>query len=1184
MNPPSDDAGLVKTTAVDGDATQLPGDAIAHDGGGSAAFATGRYVKEDRDPLRGGVGLVYLAKDVELNRHVAIKEIRDEYADQEQIRERFLYEAEVTACLEHPGIVPVYGMGRYENGRLWYAMRYIKAKKAKASGADSTAEEDSASTASPSETLKDAIDRHHQRAKEVSAAAREESFRELLRRYVSACEAIDYAHSRGVVHRDIKPGNILLGRHGETLVVDWGMAKNLSGEERAPAAAESVFLPERSSYFETRGGLGTPGFMSPEQYQELPATSTRSDIYSLGATLYVILTGQAPFSGSIMEIARATMQGNFPKPRERNRAIPKTLEKIALKAMAVAPAERYATVGELAEDVKRWMSDLPISGVREPVLTRAARWSRRHKALVATLATIAAVMIPMLALVNAKQAKLLDENARLLAQKEDALKQKEEALASRTDALDREKLARREAEDLVNADRGLLLTVFKSLYADAPTKERMFIEFARSNPKSGLALAMSIGTQMNKPGADLARLERLLDESPAFGTNNALYHFIKTSLQLKSGKVEEAIKSARETARIDRLAAGQCFNEIGVHFNDKGDRAKAKSMYLEGLTSQPDHFWCHANYADCLYDEKKYDDAIHHASLAVKLKTDEGSPHNTIGRSRYAKGDRPGAMTAYLEGIKAEPEHFWCHSNYAECLYEEHRYDEAIKYATRAIELDEDEGAAHNTLGRARYAKGDRPGAIAAYVNGAKATPKHYWCLANAAACLVEEGKYDDAIAYAKRAIAVNAKIAFAHNSLGRALQAKGAGADARRAYSEGVKVEPDHFWCHLNYAQSAYQDRDYDEAIKYASIAAKLDGDKGMAHGFVGMSYYAKGDRGAAERAYQEGAKADPANFWCRANYAECLYEDGRFDEAIDAANSAIAVDQKKAHPFNTLGRCYFAKKDSKRAAEAYLAGIAREPGFVTIRVNYADLLNVERKYDEAIKQAQEAARIDPKSLWPHNAMGLSRYFKGDYSAAARDFDEAVKRGGPSPFVLNNMGRLKVATGDFQGAIDCYRKALRDNSDSPRLHFNFSQALEAAGKLDEAEKQARLASEGKEAPPRHLLQYAEVLLLRGKAKEAAARLTLAKDDAWKPWERTLRAFLLAAAGRSLGAPDAEAEAKLLASLDAAEEPFIERRPWVGIERWLGEAKLSADNKAWLQARLDSLKAKTNTLPTPAID
>ena len=315
-----------------------------------------------RPHAQGGLGAVFVALDGELNREVALKQMLDKHADDAESRGRFLLEAEITGGLEHPGIVPVYGLGAHGDGRPFYVMRFIKG-----------------------DSLKEAINRFHADTSQKSDPGRRSlGLRKLLRPFIDVCNAIEYAHSRGVLHRDIKPSNIIVGRHGETLVVDWGLAKATGKSD--PLAAERTLLPSSASgSSETLPGsaLGTPAFMSPEQAQgQLERLGPRSDVYSLGATLYHLLSGQPPFAGDAVDVIRAVQRGDFRRPRERDASIDPALEAICLKAMALRSEDRYATCHALADDLDRWMADEPVTAWREPVARRARRWARRNRTAV----------------------------------------------------------------------------------------------------------------------------------------------------------------------------------------------------------------------------------------------------------------------------------------------------------------------------------------------------------------------------------------------------------------------------------------------------------------------------------------------------------------------------------------------------------------------------------------------------------------------------------------------------------------------------------------------------------------------------------------------------------------------------------------------------------------------------------
>ena len=248
--------------------------------------------------------------------------------------------------------------------------------------------------------------------------------RKLLRRFTDVCNAIDYAHSRGVLHRDIKPGNVIVGKHGETLVVDWGLAKSLGRAEPGSGAGERTLVPSSASgSAETLPGsaLGTPAYMSPEQAGgDLDRLGAWSDVYSLGATLFCLLTGKPPYEGDdIGELLRKVQRGEFAPPRRLDPSIDKALEAICKKAMALKPEDRYSSCRVLAEDIERWMADEPVSAWAEPWTRKTLRWLTRHRTGVTAAAAALLAGVVGLSAVLAVQARanlaLADKNTALLA-------------------------------------------------------------------------------------------------------------------------------------------------------------------------------------------------------------------------------------------------------------------------------------------------------------------------------------------------------------------------------------------------------------------------------------------------------------------------------------------------------------------------------------------------------------------------------------------------------------------------------------------------------------------------------------------------------------------------------------------------------------------------------------------------
>ncbi|MFO0952010.1 MAG: serine/threonine-protein kinase [Isosphaeraceae bacterium] len=250
-----------------------------------------------------------------------------------------------------------------------------------------------------------------------TTASRGLELRQFLRRFVDVCNAVEYAHSRGVLHRDIKPANVILGKHGETLVVDWGLAKALGRADPAAGPGEhTLMLSSASGTAETLPGLvlGTPVYMSPEQAAgKIETLGPRSDVYSLGATLYCLLTGRSPFQGDeVSEVLRKVQHGEFPPPRLIDPSIDAALEAVCLKAMALKPEDRYASSRALAEDVERWAADEPVSAWKEPWTRALQRWLTRHRTAVTGAAAAVLVGVVGLTAVLAVQSSA---NAQLTA-------------------------------------------------------------------------------------------------------------------------------------------------------------------------------------------------------------------------------------------------------------------------------------------------------------------------------------------------------------------------------------------------------------------------------------------------------------------------------------------------------------------------------------------------------------------------------------------------------------------------------------------------------------------------------------------------------------------------------------------------------------------------------------------------
>lgn len=308
----------------------------------------------------GGIGRILRARDLRLDRPVAIKELLTPARSTEP---RFVTEALVTARLQHPSIVPVYEAGRWPGGEPFYSMKLVSGR----SLAEVIAER---------KTLEERL--------------------ALLPHVLAVAEAMAYAHSEHIIHRDLKPANVLVGNFGETVVIDWGLAKELS-REQGPESGEALASATGLDGALTHVGavMGTPAYMPPEQAAGRPVDE-RADVYALGAILYHLLAGTRPYEGNTSEqVLQRVVKGPPPLLSERQKHIPVDLLAIVTKAMAREPSERYATARELAEDLRRFQTGQIVGAYQYSRMELLRRFVRRYRAVV-SVASVAVLLLATL--------------------------------------------------------------------------------------------------------------------------------------------------------------------------------------------------------------------------------------------------------------------------------------------------------------------------------------------------------------------------------------------------------------------------------------------------------------------------------------------------------------------------------------------------------------------------------------------------------------------------------------------------------------------------------------------------------------------------------------------------------------------------------------------------------------------
>jgi len=638
--------------------TEIDSDDTASYGVGTAA-GDGQRFRVLRPHARGGLGAVFVALDCELHREVALKQIVDSHADDPVSRQRFVVEAEITGGLEHPGIVPVYGLGSYPDGRPYYAMRFVRGDSLKeaierfhsepgraSAGNHSPGEPGRVSAGSQATTGSHSRTRS---AKTPGADASPLAFRRLLRSFLDVRNTIDYAHSRGVLHRDIKPGNIIVGQHGETLVVDWGLAK-ATGRADLSVGERTLRPSSASGTAQTLPGsaMGTPAYMSPEQAEgNLDALGPRSDVYSLGATLYCLLTGRPPFEGNVADMLRDVQRGAFVPPRSLDPSIDRALEAVCQKAMTLKPGERYDTCRALAEDVERWMADEPVSAWREPIARRARRWMRRHRTTVAVAAVALIAAVVGLGTVAAVQIRA------------------SAALRSANDATNRALAETRKAQ----ATTQTALAVSEESRKQAEVVNSFLIEVFRSPDPTQSGRDIKVADLLDRAGAKIET-----DYAGTQATKGAVLNALGLTYR-SLGLYDQAISmhtralAVREAAlRPDHPDILNSRNRLAIALSSAGRLSEAIELYEATLktceaklgTDHNDTLKCRANLALAYWSAGRLADAIalNEATLKIyeaKLGPDHRDTlkcRNNLGIAYFAAGRSAEAIALHEVTLK----------------------------------------------------------------------------------------------------------------------------------------------------------------------------------------------------------------------------------------------------------------------------------------------------------------------------------------------------------------------------------------------------------------------------------------------------------------------------------------------------------------------------------------------------
>jgi tetratricopeptide (TPR) repeat protein len=968
----------------------------------------GRYL---RLGLRGqgGLGRVWEAYDRHLQRYVALKEPRPELAQDPTILRRLAQEARVTAGLDHPAIVTVHEYRRGDDQPPFYVMRLVQGR-----------------------TLRALLQDYHREPEKQHQGPQRLLWNKLLQAFVTVCEGVAFAHARGVVHRDLKPGNVVVGPFGETVVLDWGLARRLreGGPDQAGTAATAhgsleAETPSTGGREGTAPGtpVGTLGYMPPEQLEG--TTDERSEVFGLGAILYEILTGQAPYAcgegKEPLEVVKARVrEARYERPRRLVGSVPAALERICLKALARDPPQRYASAAALGQDVQHYLADEPVSAGREPWAARARRWGRRHRTAVASVAV--ALLVTLLLGVGGWWWLEQDRAAR-----------RQETASGVNRALGKVEQLREQVGRIRPGDPSRAAEAL-GLWEQALAA----VEQAQGVLRAGLAegeLQRRVDDVYREVQAALKQQSKEVKLLAALDHAHGLATLIHEGQWAKRAAAEAYARAFVEYSGLDvrsasaptlvdwlqRCPAGllgpllEATEAWAVSAGQEGDRRRLMEV-LERVVSDP---WRHRLWATV-----KEPGTVRLRQLAEEAQGKRLPVRALLhlGITLSGRGDKASALALLRYAQAMYPDDFWLNFALGSVLYDlktQHPelLEEAIGFYRAALALRPGSASVHLNLGAALEARKDLTGAIAAYEKALTLDSKYARAHVNLGAALRNKKDLAGAIAAARKALELDPNYAPAHNGLGAALGDKQDLAGAIAAFRKALELDPKLVDAHYNLGNVLLKKKDLAGAIACYQKALALDPKFVPAHHNLGLALNARKDVPGAIAAFRKALELDPKCVQAYHNLGRVLADKKDLAGAIATYHKALDLDPKSAETWYNLGNALCAKKDVAGAIACYQKALQLDPNYAPVYNNLGAALYTKKDLAGAIAAFQKALQLDPNNAMAHHNLGLA------------------------------LGEKK----DLAGAIAAYHKALALDPNYAQAHYNLGTALRDKGEFAEA-------------------------------------------------------------------------------------------------------------------------------------
>ncbi len=1039
---------------------------------------TGDRYRLDGEIARGGMGAVLRGRDVDLGRDLAVKVLLEKYTNRPEVTRRFIEEAQIGGQLQHPGVVPVYDIGRFGD-RPFFTMKLVKGQTL-------------------SSLLAERADHSQDRPR-------------LLGITLQVAQTLAYAHAKGVIHRDLKPANIMVGAFGEVQVMDWGLAKVLAeggvaDEVRAIRAQEqredvtkirTVRSGGSTGSFgtDTEAGslLGTPAYMPPEQANgEIAHLDRRADVFGLGAILCEILTGQPPYVGRSSEEVRCkAANGDLADATARLDACGTDQELILLAKGCLAPetSDRPKDAQVVADGLSTYLNGVQerlqsAERERAVAVAREAEQRKRRKVQLALAAALVGLLLgggafawwrnEQTQLVRQREGRNAEAVAALLGQCEEALKADDAAKAAVVLDAARKRSAEggaeKEAERLgrLDADLALLRDLdavdqFRWTWADnelpdpvaVATRTREVLRRFGADPDAvlteGATARMSASVVRERI---VMALDRLLRQEKTAGVRAAL-------TRLDADPYRDAVRDAvlaNDHAKMVELAGQSAALEQPPGFvafmgDSQAIKAERRRQLLEAaVTRRSGDLGLLMTLGSYPFNEKEgANERLRWFQAAVAAAPANYAAHNNLGNTLTQSGQLDEAIACYNKAIELDPKFAGARNNLGNALKAKGQLDEAIACYKKAIELDPKRAGRHYNLGNALNAKGQWDEAIACCHKAIELNPKlavAHCALGNA---LQHTGQVDEAIACFNKAIELDPKFAMAHNNLGNALQRNGQLDEAIACFNKGIELDPKFAMAHNSLGAALAQSDQWDKAVVCFNKAIELDPKNAQAHTNLGTALRHKGEVDEAIDCFKKAIELYPKDAEVHCNLGVALHDKGQLDEAIDCFKKAIALAPKLAMAHVNLGRALYHKGQLNEAIDCYKKAIELNPKFAPAHRILGEALARKGQLDEAIACYKKAIELDPKDAAAYSNLGVALMDKGQADEAIDGYKKAIELDPKLAVAHSNLGWALQIKRQLDEAIDCYNKAIELDPKLAMAHNNLGWALQSKGQLDEA-------------------------------------------------------------------------------------------------------------------------------------